>query len=343
MKWKFLPLAISLLLFLIPSSLADITTWRTGESNDPRIVFKITDYDTILKFQYDISISQLGWHTDKIVFYDIEMNEASEISTFTISVIQGNLSITKLMEEYIPSRYVLEATGSADSGNQTEFYLIVTDLWSGIGEPSRVVINGTAVEKSGSYAEYDIASGNYWCYSDSKVYVKGLASSNVTYSLEWEEEEGGDGDGVTPPPIVSLKSSSIDVGKIEAGSSETFDAILVWSGPSSVVLSNVEFYGRGSEWTKHELTLPLTSERSPLETETKIYVPVMISPSPNAEIDKYKMNIIFQIDVGMSKFETANTIDFEVSPTTGGLPDVISAVLLIGLVASTLSFIFYKR
>jgi len=193
-KWKLLLLFL-LLVSLTSPCLADTMVWRTGESNEERVIFFTRGYGTYLKFYYDLSLSQLGTDSPTHTyykFYDVQMDSGATKSYVQFAVLQGNLTVTKLMENN-----VFEGTGQASAGSQSEFWIVV----SGLEEPLQVQVNGVAIEKTSRWEDYDVASGDVWCYAGSgKVYAKGLASSDVPFSITWAEDSNGNGNG-HPPPV----------------------------------------------------------------------------------------------------------------------------------------------
>lgn len=340
MKWNFLLVFLSIILFTNLPLLcyADSTTmrWRTGESNPKRIVFKISDYDTILKFSEDISLSQIGWHSDKLNFYSVTMGSGPTVTTFTISLIQGNLSITNLLENDD-----LEATGSASSGSLVEFYVQVTYL----GQPTTVEINGASTSGTSRYADYTASSSDAWCHNEDKVYLKGVASSDVQFKIDWTPASG---DGTSPPPPspsgegglwippgIFVTAETIDLGPIQQGTTKNFNTTLTWSGSTTISLAGVKFDGEGTEWLKKQLTTPQTYTRPATETKGIIHVPLTIKLPLQAKLGRYRTIIQYDISPPASTrtYQLTANILWTVTATPIAPTDITQLMTILLLIA----------
>ena len=230
---------------------------------------------------------------------------------------------------------------------------ILNDVYWGSGvETIYIVLNGTSGE-SGTLEVYcgdrgapistsGLANGVYF---SSTAILAGTYSfaSTTTVSIDWTEDTGGGG---STPPNVFITAKTIEIGSIRQGTSITLNATATWTGTRTIILSDVTFDGEGKEWFTAQIDVPLTVERAPMESEGRITVPLTITIPSQGKLGSYSVLIEYEIQVGRSTYQTTANVLFDVVISilpTGGIPDLVSILLLIALVAIPLVWIKRRR
>lgn len=189
MKYKLLLLLfITLFLAFLPPCTAESITMRTGESNDPRIVFKIPAYNTILKFKYDISLSHMGYpnksysEIDYYTFYNISMRNGPQISTLTIELQlqQANMTITQLMY-----RNQFKATLNAPEG--TLAIITLANSYLNTIPKSVTIEDQQLTNPKLTYIAFNAYAGNCYYYDSTTktLYIKAETQSPTQIIVDW--------------------------------------------------------------------------------------------------------------------------------------------------------------
>jgi len=170
------PIASFLILFLL-AFLVIKTAYGYNAKIEPTTRFKLSTSNTYIYFDQSIYVDYAYVYTGNVTATNIYMSSGSTLSTFTIAALQGNLTVTKLMESSI-----IEATGVASTGDWSEFYMQIPTL----DEPVSIMINSVEVPVTSNYVDYVASSEDAWYYYGSgKIILKGIASSTVTFMVDW--------------------------------------------------------------------------------------------------------------------------------------------------------------